>query len=366
MRDAADDPIVALLRASYAGRSTAVCWETVDPDWLVEISSVHGLLRTVYQAVSADPTAPNGLINRLREACLLDHGHTVELAMEAVRLHALLRASGIPSLLVKGPALAVQLYGQAAARSSCDIDLLVRPGSFGDARRILDEAGYQMATASPPDPSDKHLILRGTPNQILVELHWRLSPPAQEVVFDEEELWERSVSIPVAGQTVATLSLPDAVLHLAAHGRTHRWSHWKWVCDVAQSLTLPLDWAAVLELAIRRGWRRTLLVGCEVAHRTLQVERPAIIAAACQSDRAVPALAAAILRTPDPGDFRRDPNNVLLEEFRYRDTIRARMALAASRVAGAVRPKNGEPAAALPRPLALYRRYGFGWLREIF
>lgn len=366
MTDASDDPIVALLRARYSGRASPIRWESVDPDWLVEIASAHDILRAVYQAVSADPAAPPGLVSRLRQACLLDHGRASELALEAARLHALLAARGIASLLVKGPALAVQLYGQSTARSSCDIDLLVRPGEFGDARRLLDEAGYQMATASPPDPSDKHLILRGARNQILVELHWTLSPPAQEVVFDEEELWERSVSIPVAGQPVATLSLPDAVLHLAAHGRTHRWSHWKWVCDVAQSLTLPLDWAAVLELAVRRGWRRTLLVACEVAHRMLQVEPPAILAAACRSDPAVPALAAAILRTPDADDFRRDPNNVLLEEFRYRDTIRARFVLAASRVAGAVRPKNGEPRGGVPRPLALYRRYGLGWLREIF
>ena len=50
-----------------------------------------------------------------------------------------LEAAGIPSVLLKGPALARTVYPDPALRQSVDIDLLVRPGDVLAAEGAFQE-----------------------------------------------------------------------------------------------------------------------------------------------------------------------------------------------------------------------------------
>src|SRR2546427_4885417 len=62
------------------------------------------------------------------------------LAAEAIEA---LRAAGIRSILLKGPALAGWLYGDGALREYDDCDLLVDPADTGVAAVVLRELGFQ-------------------------------------------------------------------------------------------------------------------------------------------------------------------------------------------------------------------------------
>lgn len=68
----------------------------------------------------------------------------IALAREAM---AALASAGVPVLLFKGPALAVQTTGQDTNRGSGDLDLFVASGDLAEARTALESIGFRQ----PPD-----------------------------------------------------------------------------------------------------------------------------------------------------------------------------------------------------------------------
>lgn len=51
--------------------------------------------------------------------------------------------SGIPALSLKGPILAMELYGNPALRQSRDLDILAPEANFESACRLLEQWGYR-------------------------------------------------------------------------------------------------------------------------------------------------------------------------------------------------------------------------------
>lgn len=100
-------------------------------------------------------------------------GTATELATLQVldRLHA----AGIRALPLKGSLLARELYGDVAARSSIDIDILVAPDDLRDCVAALSELGWRWETEARR--IDGLPVLHETlvhPSLPRVEVHWRV------------------------------------------------------------------------------------------------------------------------------------------------------------------------------------------------
>ncbi len=65
---------------------------------------------------------------------------------QTARVIAALEARGVPTLLLKGPAMARHLYTGDGERFYGDTDLLVAPPSLADARQTLRELGTSRAS----------------------------------------------------------------------------------------------------------------------------------------------------------------------------------------------------------------------------
>jgi len=144
-------------------------------------------------------------------------------------------AHEIQVVSLKGPALRYTLYGDAALRSSSDLDLLVRPEDVLRANTTLEGAGYYMQSIlpsdddkdclQPPGLSDNPLAGNQRPDDLLfVDLHWRAPSRLLPAIFDERELWGSLREVSVAGTTVSTLSpeqlaaIPQRARHEASLG----------------------------------------------------------------------------------------------------------------------------------------------------
>jgi hypothetical protein len=92
----------------------------------------------------------------------------------AVRAAAALRDSGVPCLLLRGPAFARWLYADAAERPYHDVDLLVPQDRFGEAGAVIERLGLvpllEDAAASEAEPHGA--TFRGSDGTI--DLHWTL------------------------------------------------------------------------------------------------------------------------------------------------------------------------------------------------
>lgn len=88
------------------------------------------------------------------------------------RLLTLLRGAGVNAIPLKGPFLAERLHGDAGARASHDIDVLVAAHEMRRAVAAVEGAGYVRPRVSEELPRLHHIFEAA--DAAPVELHWRL------------------------------------------------------------------------------------------------------------------------------------------------------------------------------------------------
>jgi len=201
------------------------------------------------------------------------------LAFDAAdQLTGALAAVDVPSVLLKGAALAFTLYPDPARRPIGDIDVLVHPEHVAVALRVLGLLGYAPAPNGPAASIVARIalgdartlarrcqvtMLRGARDAqqlpMQVDLHWSLNSRALlRRTMDAAWFWDHVR--PAAG---AQPRLPGALrvlgdeaqlLHLCAHTLQHGIPRLRWTYDMALLLARrPLAWEVVLAGAERCG-----------------------------------------------------------------------------------------------------------------
>lgn len=136
---------------------------------------------------------------------------------------AALEAAGVDVLLLKGPAIAGWVYGDAP-RSYVDADLLVSPTRLGDAEDVLQSLDYTLR-----DPEGEEELVSGPHAQTwmrkrdgsLIDLHHTLpgGPVGDEIVW--RALHDRAGTIEVHGLSLPVLGEPSRAVLLAVHAAHH-------------------------------------------------------------------------------------------------------------------------------------------------
>lgn len=192
-------------------------------------------------------------------------------------------AEGVDGLLLKGPALARQLYTAAECRKYADVDLLVAPDDVGRARRVLEALGYKnMSAALGIDDvggvvhEESWLRTGGSPREhILIELHLRLagaeSPP--RVVWDA--LMAHRSYIELDGRRVPVLEREGLGLLLATHAAQHGLAYRKGLSELALGLERwHLDiWQGAAALAGKIGATDGFAAGLRLVPRGAELAR---------------------------------------------------------------------------------------------
>ncbi|HSU13331.1 nucleotidyltransferase family protein [Longimicrobium sp.] len=276
----------------------------------------------------ADAPLPAEVSAELRARNRDEVHRALRLAAELRRLLAALGAAGIEVLAYKGPALAVQAYGDLSLRSFVDLDLLVRPGDVPRALGVLDAQGYAPALALSPAQEryfrrvdgDYPLVHRQT--ELLVELHARVSSERFCMPVETHGLMRRAQSVPVGGGAMRTLGDDDLLLVLCVHGAKHRWKRLEWLAAVAALLRGQRgDVATVLERATQARARRTVLLGLSLARRLLDAPLPPAVVREIEGDAALSRLADEAVRRmfEETGDEGEDTAANLAFNLRARD-----------------------------------------------
>jgi hypothetical protein len=183
-------------------------------------------------------------------------------------------------IALKGPALAVQLYGNPARRDSRDLDILVRPADVLRAASALHAIGYECQI--PQGNALRHyvrnqheLALVHRHSAALLELQWAWAQRHYSVDADIERCLARADRLSVTGVTVKVFSPEDTVLYLALHGAKHGWSQLSFCTDfTAAAVRLSVDWNAVAHMARVAGLGRLLGVAAAISHRIFDLSTP--------------------------------------------------------------------------------------------
>ena len=203
-----------------------------DHQWpeLCALASQHGLapmLHWVARKSSLDPTSDPRLAQLIQEANIAALQYALLRNAQARLEQAYLKA-GIPTLWIKGIALAQSLYPEPELRSMFDLDLLVPLGQKISAVHIAQASGYKSLV---PDGHIKRLeffaqfqseyqFIGGTRDLIHLDLHTRLfglDVPVP-ISFDQMDwFWNQIEKLPDDKNGFWVLRPEANLLYLCAH-----------------------------------------------------------------------------------------------------------------------------------------------------
>ena len=214
------------------------------------------------------------------------------LTQELVQVQGWLREAGVQSLVFKGPPLASLGYGGLDRRTCVDLDLIISPDAFHDAKQVLHENGYRYSSPVNGPLGERarqffdrqHTFTRGQ-NVFQLDLHTGIMPPLYMYKPEFENLLSRAHSVEIEGWKVRSLAPPDLLLALCHQGQKDRWNRLKYVHDVAVVVPLLEDtWTSLLQRAKSEGSLRVLYMGLYLAYSLLDVRLPDDVREAIKRD----------------------------------------------------------------------------------
>jgi hypothetical protein len=159
----------------------------------------------------------------------------MQLTKEMNKICGELSENGIRTILLKGPTLAIQLYGDMSHRTSKDLDILLDVEDVERAEEVLTRLGYELEDKRSLNHNWKekmhHLSFRHKEHSVQVEMHWRLNPNSSDS-HSFNRLWGRRSKVLLLKQEFHCLGNEDLLYYLADHGARHAWFRLRWLMDI--------------------------------------------------------------------------------------------------------------------------------------
>lgn len=257
-----------------------------DWEWVRRAAERHSVEPLLHRqlAAAAPPELPPHIAAALRARSDENALRNLTLTHHLVELVAALEERGVPVMPIKGPVLALTVYGDITLRRFGDLDILVPRERIPEAREVLRARGFRTVTAFSTDAeralarSDYHVAYaRMDEEGVKVELHWALTRDVPGTHVSEWWAWRHSRAITLLGRSVMALREEALLVYLCIHGSKHAWARLAWICDVAELLrgAPALDWHAAAALARECGAARMLPLGVSLARDLLDAPGPA-------------------------------------------------------------------------------------------
>src|ERR1700674_4472187 len=252
-------------------------------DWarllvLAEAHGVAGHLAACLRSLDDDVVPPEirqTLVDRRRA----QNFFTLRLTAELFRILDRFSSEGIGALVVKGPVLAVQAYGDPAMRAYGDLDLLVRQRDIRRATELLSAAGFSPAVPLSAIDAGRipgQYLFSKPDSKLIVELHNDLTLRYFPRRLPIEEFFARQIRVRLDAREAPALSVEDELVLICIHGAKHFWERLMWIADVAAlvSRQTGIDWQRVADSAQAVEAERMLPTGLRLASGLLKTRLP--------------------------------------------------------------------------------------------
>jgi len=276
-----------------ANRLRVLAGASIDWDYLFRLARRHSILPLIYRQLQthASDLVPNDRLVQLKQSYQENVARNLVLTSELMTLLRTFTTAGIESIPFKGPALALIAYDDLSLRRFVDLDVIVKKEDVFRARDILLQAGYK---TPKPLNEDQQLVLLRTQHclqfnrengRMIFELHWNVASDLFASPVSVTDLWRQLIDIEIAGQVVKSFSADDLLFSLCVHGSRHIWERLSWICDVAELIKRQqLDWAMLMDRAIKTDCERMFYLGLFLAERLLGASLPAEVRAKFETD----------------------------------------------------------------------------------
>jgi Uncharacterised nucleotidyltransferase len=221
------EPLAALLRSGARGEVQA--W----PDSLTDSLTADELRALVEHGVGPLVYARLRL-PQLRQDAIHAAAHEPLRAVDLAEVLSALAARGVEALILKGTALAYDLYPAPELRPRSDTDLLIARDDLPALRTTMHALGFEELPSSGDEHGLRQAVFTRAPGMVY-DVHWAATNvPAFDAVLRFEELLLRAIALPKLGPHARGLSHVDALLMACIHRVAHHHDSERliWLVDI--------------------------------------------------------------------------------------------------------------------------------------
>jgi hypothetical protein len=297
------EALIACARPGVDGAKFANLFANVDWPALLVLAEKHGVTQLFAVATQ---TLPKTIVPSEIRAALAERQRgqiffTLRMSAELFRLTERFAAQNIAMLVVKGPALAAQAYGDVTMRNYGDLDLLVRHEDIARATQLMSDAGYQAQIPLHVIAAKKvpgQYAFRQREANLLVEIHNERTMRYYPRPLQTDKIFARSVHAEIDGREIPAPCVEDHLVIICVHGAKHFWERLMWIADVAALISrrAELRWRQAEQAAIEVGGETMLHGGLLLAAQVLQAPVPDAVLARARADAAAQRLSRQVLQ----------------------------------------------------------------------
>lgn len=186
----------------------------------------HGVAPLIYAATA---------LPQLRHEALRAAAYEPLRATDVAEVLAALAENGVEALLLKGTALAYELYAAPELRPRSDTDLLIAHASLSQVRATMLTLGFEENPSSGDEHGLRQAAFTRAPGMVY-DIHWAATNvPVFDAVLRYDDLRTRAIALPVLGPHALGLSHVDALLMACIHRVAHHHDSDRliWFVDIA-------------------------------------------------------------------------------------------------------------------------------------
>lgn len=286
--------------------------QTLNWDYILKTAASHCILPLLcWHLLSLKSIhVPIGIQRELQAFFQQNTVHNFLLTRELLKIIDLLHNNNIVVAPLKGPVLAMSVYGNLSLRMFGDLDILVHKRDINMAKDVLLAQGYKLQVDLTQEQEKVHLkddavfeFMRSD-GRFPLELHWGITAPCIPFPLNLDHLEGRLNSVELSGVSIPNIAPEETLIILCVHGTKHIWSRLAWICDVAELIrsTPELNWQRVIEQAQTLQVSRMVALGLFLAQDVLQVILPEFVNQWVASQRIVPELSKQVQQRLFAGD----------------------------------------------------------------
>jgi hypothetical protein len=230
---------------------------------VVRAAEINGLAPLLYASLTKSGSrgdVPASPMEQLRIDYVRSDVAHWQVFRELKSLLALFEQERIPTVVLKGCALATTLYPDAALRPMADMDLLVPQADLFRVGSLLIEQGYSHGAELGKDYDKQfsyhQVFMRAGSRPALLEVHQHLfKSPYYWQRMPINWFWSRTTTIDMNSQNAQVFDPQAQFVHLSTHlALNHRAERLIWSFDLALFLAYyqtQIDWDQVIAAASR-------------------------------------------------------------------------------------------------------------------
>ena len=264
-----NDCLCHCLQMDSRGKSSDIVQSLSPSDWQQVIQradrfSVTPLLYRALKPAFAQHVVPVAVENRLHASYLACLSRNTLLLHEFAKILVLLKQNNIPVIVLKGAALAEDVYENVGLRPMSDIDILVRVEHLHKTALLFSRQGN----------------LLKDPSKVVLDLHWNIDRSFVELPMDVADIWKRSRTIYIEKTPALALSIEDQLLNVVSHVTFHHFLDDKTLrtlCDIREIIHhrgREMDWEQVVFRADQWKMRKALFLCLFLSRELLHARVP--------------------------------------------------------------------------------------------